>query len=62
MFCTVVFAGGHALQVKLRKTKASKSDFFHKDQMRFLVLDGLCLSWFSVQKHVQQVEARAVCI
>ena len=62
MFCTVVFAGGHALQVKLRKTKASKSDFFHADQMRFLVLDGLCLSWFAVQKHVQQVAARAVCI
>ena len=44
----------------MRKTKESKSDFFHSNQMRFLVLDGLCLSWFAVKKHVQQVVAVVV--
>jgi hypothetical protein len=46
----------------LRKTKESKSDFFHSNQMRFLVLDGLCLSWFAVKKHVQQVMAVVVAV
>ena len=54
--CLFVNAGA----IKLRKTKESKSDFFHSNQMRFLVLDGLCLSWFAVKKHVQQVVAVVV--
>jgi hypothetical protein len=40
--------------MKVQKTKGSKADFFHRDQKRFLVLDGLCVSYFDVKKHVQQ--------
>lgn len=47
------------LRLKMLKTKSSRADFFHSDQKRVLVLNGLVLCYFEPTKHTDYPEQKA---